>query len=276
MKSSYLLLSCVLLIVFVDSSLAARKRLTLAAEPGEYTEADIEKEVLFGREMAAIMLAERKLSDDEALTRYLNLVGLSVVRHARRPELKFYFAAIESPEINAYAAPGGYVFVTTAALDQMHDEAELAGVLAHEIAHVSDRHIVEVLRIRQSDESMIATIGKIVGASAESASTIFGQALQHALEILFSKGLEAEDEYDADMQGLYLAATAGYDPAAYIRYLERIQPLVEAKRGELDGTHPPFFSRIERMKRLIETEGLSVLGAIKNEKRFRANTLSGY
>jgi predicted Zn-dependent protease len=264
-----------MLAVCTDSSLAARKRLTLAPEAGEYSEADIEKEILFGREMAAIMLAERKMVTDERLTRYLNLVGLSIVRHARRPELNFHFAAIESSQINAYAAPGGYIFVTTAALNQMQNEAELAGVLAHEIAHITDRHIVEALRLRHSDESMIATVGKIVGASAESATAVFSQALQHALEILFSKGLQAESEHDADLQGLYLAAVAGYDPAAYLQYLQRVKPLVERGRGELDGTHPPLTERIERMLESIETEGLSGFGATKNEKRFRAHTIPG-
>lgn len=256
------------LLVVADSSSAARQRITLAPIPGIYTEADIEKEIIFGREMAAIILADRKLSTNKDLAGYLNLVGNSIVRHANRPELDFYFAAIESPEINAYATPGGYIFVTTSALNMMQNEAELAGVLAHEIAHISDRHIVKALKIRADDESMTAFVSKLVGSRAESANVVFGQAIEHALDVLFSKGLKVEDEYNADMQGLFLAALAGYEPAAIYRFLERIKPVIENNHGELSSTHPPFTERIVRLKKIIDNEGLSELGNIKNEKRF--------
>ncbi len=264
-----LLLVGLLLPLFADPAMAARQRITLAPEPGEYSEADMEKEIVFGREMAAIILAERRMIADSRLNRYLNLVGQSVARQTNRPELSFYFAAVESDNINAYAAPGGYIFVTTAALDLMQNEAELAGVLAHEIAHVTDRHIVKELNIREDDESMVAAISKIVTVSTESAAVVLGQALNHALDILFSKGLQVEDEYDADLQGMYLASLAGYDASAYRDYLARIEPVIEAGRGELNDTHPPFAERLERLETIIEQEGISEMGAYKNEKRFR-------
>lgn len=256
------------ILLLSDPGIAARNRISLAPQAGEYSEADIEKEIFFGREMAAIMLAKRKLSDDQALNRYLNLVGQSIVRHANRPELNFYFAAVESPQINAYAVPGGYIFITTAALELMQNEAELAGVLAHEVAHVSERHIVEALKLRADDESMIALFSKIFSQQAASANVVFYQAIDHAFDLLFSKGLVVEDEYQADMQGIFLTAFAGYEASAYYRYLERISAVVSPGEAELNSTHPPFSERISRLKAVVENHGLSVQGNIKNEKRF--------
>jgi len=263
-----LILASFCLLTITNSSDAARSRTTLAPLPGVFSEADIEKEVVFGREVAAIILAERKLSPDVALNRYLNLVGQSIARYSNRPELEYFFAAVDSPEINAYAVPGGYIFVTTAAIGMMQNEAELAAVLAHEIAHIADRHIVNSLDIRADDESMTAIVSKIVGSTAETANVVFYQAVDHALALLFNKGLTVEEEYDADMQGLYLTAFAGYDPTAYPRFLERISAVIESRRGELGNTHPPFSERIKRLEKIIETEGLSELGNYKNEKRF--------
>jgi len=248
--------------------IAARDRISLMPQSGEYSEADIEKEIVFGREMAAIMLARHKLSTDKALNRYLNLLGQSIVRHANRPELNFYFAAVESPQINAYAIPGGYIFVTTAALEMMRNEAELVGVLAHEIAHITERHIVRTLNLRADDKSMTATIGKIVSQKAASANVVFYQAIDHAFDLLFSKGLAAEDEYHADMQGIFLTAFAGYEASAYYQYLERISRVIKTSGGELDSTHPPFSKRIGRLKALILNNGLKGQRNTVNEKRF--------
>ena len=177
---SRLLLLGLCLVFTAGASDAARKRVTLAPVPGIYSDADIKEEILFGREMSAIILADRKLVEDINLSRYLNLVGQALVRHSSRPELQYYFAAIESDQINAYAAPGGYIFVTTAALNLMQSEAELAGVLAHEIAHVTQRHIVKTLKIREADNSTIALIGKVVGSSSNTANIVYKQALDHA------------------------------------------------------------------------------------------------
>jgi len=257
---------CLLLVA--GSSNADRKRITLAPIPGIYSEADVEEEIIFGREMAAIILAEHPLSENEELLRYLNLVGQSILQQTNRPEIDFYFAVIESPEINAYAVPGGYVFITSSAFAMMQNEAELAGVLAHEIVHIMDRHIVKDLDIRADDESVTALLSKIVGSSAEAAIVVFDQAVDQALKLLFSDGLSIEDEYSADEQGLFLTALAGYDPAATYRFLERIEKVVETKQGEMSGTHPSFGERITRIKKIIAQQGLSELGGASNESRF--------
>ena len=142
-------------------------------------------------------------------------------------------------------------------------------LLAHEIAHITDRHIVEALRIRADDESTTAILGKMIGSGTGSASVIFQQAVDQALDLLFSKGLAIEDEVEADKQGIILSALAGYDPAAYYQYLERIKPIIENKNAQLGHTHPPVSERIDRLKQVIENEGLTSKGQYINRARFQ-------
>ncbi|MFT5505219.1 MAG: putative Zn-dependent protease [Gammaproteobacteria bacterium] len=268
MINRFIILSTIYFLVFSTVGLAERPRISLAPKAGIYSVEDVEKEILFGREMAAILLSDKTIIADQALSRYVSLVGNSVLQHANRSDLNFYFAVIKSPEINAYAAPGGYIFITTAALQLMQNEAELAGVLAHEIAHIADRHIVKVLKIRADDKSMTALAGKLTGNNTQSAKIVFDQAVGQALEILFSKGLNHEDEYNADQQGLLLATLSGYDPSQYLNFLDRIRPRIEKDNGELSKTHPGFNERIDRLKSMISDEGLLALGRMINKERF--------
>jgi beta-barrel assembly-enhancing protease len=263
-----LVLTTIGFLVFANAGLAERKRMSLAPKEGVYSVEDVEKEILFGREMASILLSDKTFITDQALSRYVSLVGNSILRNASRPDLNFYFGVIKSPQINAYATPGGYIFITTSALELMKNEAELAGVLAHEIAHIADRHIVKILKIRADDKSLTALAGKITGNNTQSAKVVFDQAVGQALEILFSKGLEQEDEYSADQQGLLLMTLSGYDPSQYLKFLDRIRPKIEGSKGELSVTHPSFKKRINRLKSMIGDEGLLALGSMINEERF--------
>ena len=142
-------------------------------------------------------------------------------------------------------------------------------MLAHEIAHVADRHIVKALDIRGDDKSMTAMVSKIMGSAAESANVIFYQAVDHALELLFSKGLSREEEYDADLQAVFLAAFAGYDPSAYPRLLARLNATEQLKRNELDSTHPSLDERIKRIEDTIRNQGLATAETTTNEQRYR-------
>ena len=268
MISKFLTLVTIAVLVFANNGLAERKRDSLAPKPGVYTAEDVEKEILFGREMAAILLSDKNLVVDQTLSRYVSLVGHSILRHSGRNDLNFYFAVIVSPEINAYATPGGYIFITTSALQLMENEAQLAAVLAHEIAHVVDRHIVKALKIRSDDTSMTALIGKLTANNTQSAKVVFDQAVGQAMEILFSKGLNHDDEYNADQQGLLLTTLSGYDPSQYVEFLNLIRPTIESSKGELSNTHPAFDERINRLKAVIVDENLLYLGKNINKKRF--------
>lgn len=231
------------------------------------TPADIQAEVEFGRHVAASILGRMDGVENQAVQRYVNLVGQSVARASRRPELNFHFYVLESDQVNAYAAPGGYIFITRPALDLMRDESELAAVLAHEIAHVDQRHIVRALDIQATGSD--AGLAQLMGGASETTRVVFGQAVDQALAILFEQGLEQRDELEADAQGTILLASAGYDPVALRRYLDRVHANRSDRHAELSDTHPPFEVRLAALDRQLQAEGLAELDYPRLAERFR-------
>ncbi|MBI1893279.1 MAG: M48 family metalloprotease [Candidatus Rokubacteria bacterium] len=110
------------------------------AVKGAFTDMDEPQEIELGRAVTAGIGARYRVLRDRELTRYVALVGSAVAAHSERPDLRYYFAVLDAPEVNAFAAPGGFVFVTRGALGLMRDEATLAGVLGHEVGHIALRH----------------------------------------------------------------------------------------------------------------------------------------
>lgn len=236
---------------------------------GSYTKvSDVEAEIKFGRDVGARVLGRYRLQDDKRLTRYLNLVGKAVALHAGRPEIEYRFALLQSDNVNAYAAPGGYIFITTGALAQMRDESELAAVLAHEVAHVTERHIVKALNIRGADQSPEAGLARLVGGAGDPARVAFHQAVDKAMEILFEKGLQQQDEFDSDRIALTLLANTGYDPGALKRYLARVQALKGGETKVVSTTHPSFDSRLAKIDELARSEGFAELKQPTVKERF--------
>lgn len=244
------------------------KRVRLHAKAPEFAEDDVMAEVQFGREVAARVLGKFGLHDKEELTRYVNLVGKSVAAFTGRPELDFRFGVLDTDSINAYAAPGGYVFVTRGALREMQGEAQLAAVLAHEIAHIDQRHIVSELNVRASGDSPVAGFARFMGGAGDPTKMAFLKTVDKAVEILFERGYRAEDEREADRTAAAYLAISGYDPDALASYLER----VKEKKGEdmsvLRRTHPPFEERINALRETIAEEGLEGQDYNKGRGRF--------
>jgi Putative Zn-dependent protease, contains TPR repeats len=229
---------------------------------------DMEAEITFGRDVAARILGQLKLLDAPEVNQYLNLVGNAVALHGNRPEITFRFALVQSDTINAYAAPGGYIFVTTGAFALMQDESELAAVLAHEVAHINQRHIVEALHIRGSDDAPEAGLARLVGGATDTARVAFTQAVDKAVEILFEAGLQQADEFEADRLGLVSATLAGYDPEALPRYLSRLEKIQDAKTAVLYKTHPPLAERQRAIAAMLDNEGLRRLPGASGLSRF--------
>lgn len=237
----------------------------------DVTVSDISAEVSFGREIAARILGRYKASNDAELIKYINLVGLALVRNTNRPELDFHFSVLNTDEINAYAAPGGYVFITQGALKLMRDEAELAGVLAHEIGHVIEMHVVKELKIKGDDNSAVTGLARLVGGSSESARAAFGQAVDKGFEMVFKDAYKREDELQSDRVSVTLNTLGGYDAGALARYLNRVQPLKE-KAVSSEDTHPTFAFRVAQIQSLIATDGIEIAKQSKFEARFVNST----
>lgn len=220
------------------------------------TEDDVQAEIEVGREVAARIIGTYTLYKNDELTRYVNLVGKSLARSANRPELMFTFGVLDTPEINAFAAPGGYVFITKGAIDLMANEAELAGVLGHEIIHITQRHIVRELDIKATSKEASAGVGRLLGGSTDVVKVAFTKAVDQAVNILLERGYQKGDEFEADTLGTVLSASMNYDPHALSGYLDRIAKAKEAETATLKKLHPGFDERSQRINNTITKEGL--------------------
>jgi predicted Zn-dependent protease len=220
----------------------------------------IESEVQIGEGIALKSFSTRGLlHPSQELQRYVATVGTLIARFSERPNLPYSFAVVDSPEVNAWAGPGGFIFITSGAIGRMQDESELAGVLAHEIAHVQQRHLVRM--IQQAE--FMQGVAEGVSAFDRNAAR-YDQALSFGLQTIFEKGLNADMEAEADAFGTELLAAAGYDPSGLLRLLERLNtaPTPETTGlGWLSSTHPSLSSRIAALRTLIDTELSGIEGA---------------
>ena len=245
------------------------RRRAHATNSNEFETDDIKAEIAFGREVAARILGREPLRDNTELTRYITLVGQALASNSGRAELPFYFGVLDSNQVNAYSTPGGYVFVTRGALRKMHDEAELAAVLAHEIAHVQLRHIVNAMHIRGKESSGVMTwMSVITGGSADTAKVAFFQAVDQATTLLFEEGFNIRDELAADRVALMLLANTGYDPEALSRFLTRIDSAAEATPHTAKQTHPSGTERLTALTTALRTQGLTNLKLPQRPERF--------
>jgi predicted Zn-dependent protease len=240
-----------------------RERVTVA-DRDSYSETDTDEELTFGREIAARLLGQFKISGNKELQKYVNLVGTTLTRNCNRPELDFHFVVIESGEINAYSTPAGYVFVTTAVLEKMENEAELAGVLAHEISHVTERHIVKELSLKGAEKSAVSSIAALIGGASKSAGIAFSQAVDKAVDIIMRDGYKKEDEMQADADAVLLCAFSGYDPSGLVTFLDKVGRI----KSGVGKTYPVYDVRLATLQRAMSDEGIAGMKLALNTERF--------
>ncbi|MDD2897077.1 MAG: M48 family metalloprotease [Desulfuromonadaceae bacterium] len=231
-----------------------------------FSETDLDEEITFGREVSARLLGQFKMSANKKLQKYVNLVGSTLAWNCSRPELVFHFVVIESSEINAYSTPGGYVFITTSVLAKMDNEAELAGVLAHEIAHITERHIVKELSLRGAEQTGLASISALIGGASKTASIAFSQAVDKAVDLLLRDGYKKEDEIQADATAVLLCALSGYDTSGLITFLDKIS---KVKSG-VGKTYPKYDLRLATLQRAVSEQGIAGVKLAVNSERFAA------
>ena len=204
----------------------------------------LEKEIALGKQLAQEVEREAKLVDDPIVSEYVNRVGQNLVRNSDA-KVPFTIKVVDSEEINAFALPGGFFFVNSGLILRADTESELAGVMAHEIAHVAARH-----GTRQATRGQIAQIGMIAASIAipygwTGYAIRQGAGLAIPLGFLtFSRGFERE----ADYLGLQYLYKSGYDPTAFVDFFEKIQSLEKKKPGSMAkvfSTHPMTDDRIK-------------------------------
>lgn len=224
------------------------------AEQSKIEDAKMEREV--GRGMAGRLLAFYGVYEDKKLLRYINDLGAYIASFSDFPEQRFMFQILDTDEVNAFACPGGYILITKGAIAHAKNEAELAHILGHEIAHVGHKHMYSTLK-NMSDEEIAKTnlemekamavpvsmenrkrptggnskwlqyLSKYVGGSSNLALNVVATA-KAGMAVILERGLDHKLEMDADRYGTLYASQAGYVPKALIGFLCRLD---QNKRG---------------------------------------------
>lgn len=185
-----------------------------SAEPAKSTEPQInwknpskDEEIAIGREITGNLLGAAPLVKDEALQKYVNSVGRWVASQSERPDLPWHFGVIDSEDLNAFSAPGGYVVITKGMYRKFTNEAQLAGVLGHEIGHVVKKHQLKILQKQQLLNVGAGLLSDKLGKDNKLVSKAIGSGAE-----ISARSLDKSAEFEADRLGMSYATRAGYDP----------------------------------------------------------------
>lgn len=207
------------------------------------------EEVKMGQDLSLEVEKEFEVYQDSEVAAYIDRVGQRLARVSDRPDIRYSFKVIRKDEMNAFALPGGYIYIYTGLLSELDDEAQLAGVLAHEIGHVTARHSTERLSTMYGYQILADLIlGENPNMWAEMVVNIFstGGFLAYS----------RKNEYEADKLGVWYSSSAGYDPSGVSELLGKLQSMHEREPGKLEellSTHPPTSDRIDQVGLIIGT-----------------------
>jgi len=238
--------AAVILLFFILSASCAvnpvtgRKEISLISEQGEISmgeKTDVEIKQQYG------------VYSDSELQSYVERVGMHLTPYSHRPHLPYHFAVLDTPVINAFAVPGGYIYVTRGILALMKTEAELAVVLAHELGHVNARHSV-----RKLSQLMIVQLGLAVGSALNETFSKISGAAGIGVQLLFLK-FSRDDERQADTLGVEYSRSGGYNPGEMIGFFQSLQKMGDLSEGHsLPGflsTHPLTSERIQNTQAML-------------------------
>jgi len=211
-----------------------------------------EQDVELGRLSAEEVTRKLPLLRDERTTRYVQRLGERLAANAPGYRFKYKFFVVASPEVNAFALPGGYVFVNSGAVAAARDEGELAGVLAHEIAHVALRH-----GTNQASKAYVAKTGKnildaLTGGRRNEVGAFADSVAGDCARVIFMK-LDRAAELQADAEGARMMATAGYDPREMANFFARLGEQDGEHAPEVLSDHPDPASRVAALEEIIPT-----------------------
>ncbi len=241
----------------------------------DYTD---EEEAALGDGIASAFLGAAPLSADANVQRYVNRVGRWLALHSDRPDLAWTFGVIETDTINAFAMPGGTIVVSSGLLKRLASESELAGVLAHEIAHVAKRHQIKAIQ-SSARTGILADIGKEAldrrgpgGLSGAAVSQLKQAGVDLVKNGFILKPLDRSMEYEADELAIVIATRSGYDPYGLVAALQ----MLAQYKGDGDGasifsTHPAPSDRLGELEKFVPTIEQYATQPQVLEARFRQN-----
>lgn len=221
---------------------------------------ELAAETQVGRALAAAILGRSKLlAEGEWSQRslYLNALGEVLAERFGRVGVKHRFAWIDSDEVNAFAAPAGYIFLTRGLFEHLTSEDELAVILLHEIVHVTEKHVYK--KIAPPNPTGFAfVLARLLSGGRGDLGVAVSRSVTQGLKLLFESGLGQELERQADEQGVAMAASLGYDPESLMRFLGDAHAKAGAQVGplKLPATHPPLELRKKWISEWISGQGL--------------------
>lgn len=205
------------------------------------------EEIAMGGDLAATLLGASPLLPNPAVQAYVNKVGGWLAMHSERPGLPWKFGVTASSGVNAFATPGGYVLVTYGLYQRLRNEAELAGVLAHEISHVVRKHQLAALQKTLGSEALTGIAGTYATTAGNSTVAAATRIVSGGKE-LFLRGLDKDDEFEADRMGAVLAARGGYSPYGLVGVIQTLSAApTDGDFALLFKTHPSPTDRLDRL-----------------------------
>jgi predicted Zn-dependent protease len=224
-----------------------------------------QEEIQIGREITGNLLGASSLVKNAALQKYVNQVGRWVANQSERADLPWHFGVIESEDINAFAAPGGYVIITKGLYRKLENEAQLAGVLAHEIAHVVKSHHLKILQKSQLLDLGSDLLSKQIGKDSQMIQKVIGSGAE-----ICARSLDKNAEFEADRMGVSLTTRAGYEPYGLPEVLQAIGQTSkdESSVALLFKTHPHPDDRLLKLDEAIGNRLDNVKGGKTLSNRF--------
>lgn len=221
------------------------------------TELTPEQEYYLGRAVAADIMGQYQTYDDPELSRYINQMGQALAAASDRPQTfgGYHFVVLDSPQINAFAAPGGLIMVTTGMVNICGSEAELASVLAHEIGHIQGEHgVASIKSSRWTDLGGLLLkegINEFGGSELNQMTNLFGESVGDVSKTLMVSGYSRSQETEADEAAVVIMDRLGYPPNALVSMLKKMKKAYPSSSGGFTETHPDPLERISDVEAMI-------------------------
>ncbi len=253
------------------------KRISAAVENSKGITPD--QEYYIGRAVAAKIVSTYTILEDEELTQYLNLVGNIVAVNSDKPDIPagYHFGVLDTKDINAFACPGGVVFVTKGLIDTLENEDELAAVLAHEIAHINNRDGISSIEDERKSGVLSAILlepfkfaASLTPLHLSGFSGAFLSSVDSVVDTVSVKGYDKEQEFKADKDALTYLQRAAYDTSALINYQNKVLKHYQSVKSDQAHTHPALEERINVLKSINPDITLDESKVMERKKRFDA------
>ena len=237
-----------------------------------------DQEYYIGRAVAAKIVSTYTILEDEELTEYLNLVGNTVAANSDKPDIPagYHFGVLDTKDINAFACPGGIVFVSKGLIDTLDSEDELAAVLAHEIAHINNRDGITSIEDSRNT-SVLSTIllepfrfaASLTPLHLSSFSGAYLQSVDSVVDTVSVKGYDKEQELKADRDALTYLQRAAYDPSSLLNYQKKVLSHYKSVKTDQAQTHPGLVERIKILESITPTVKLDDTKVEERNNRFK-------